>query len=109
MPNLRVQIVRYVEAFQPGIVNYQFRNADGQVHSIIGELPCFTAANLWFDSEYPQAGEVNCRVLRPPVSGTLRNTLGEEKTDRSAVCPVSTSLGRLQHGPDNDPARRELL
>jgi hypothetical protein len=46
--------VRFVEAYQPGIVECQFRDADGQTHSIVGKMPCFTAADLWFDSEYPQ-------------------------------------------------------
>jgi hypothetical protein len=60
MPRLRVQIVRFIEAYQPGIVECQFRDAEGQVHSIIGKLPYFTEANLWFDSDYPQPGEVDC-------------------------------------------------
>lgn len=38
MPNLRVKIVRFVEAYQPGIVECQFHDADGRVHSIIGKI-----------------------------------------------------------------------
>jgi hypothetical protein len=41
MPSLRVQIVRFVDEYQPGIVECQFRDADGQMHSAIGKLPCF--------------------------------------------------------------------
>jgi hypothetical protein len=93
MPRLRVQIVRFVEAYQPGIVECQFRDANGQMHSIIGKMPCFTSAYLWFDSEYPQPGEVECLVLGSPVHGEVRITLAEETTDgRSDVVVPETDL-----------------
>jgi len=93
MPSVRVKIVRYVEAYQPGIIECQFRDADGQVHSIIGKLPCFTGRNLWFDSEYPQPGEVECRVLGSPAHGAVRIRLAEETTDgRSEVVVPETDL-----------------
>jgi hypothetical protein len=65
MPDLRVQIVRFVdEEPQPGIVESQFRDAHGVVHTIIDNVPIFTAAALWSDSEYPQPGLVGCEVLQ---------------------------------------------
>ena len=82
MPSLRVQIVRFVEAYQPGIVECQFRDSDGQLHSIIGKMPCFTAAGLWWDSEYPQPGEAMCQVLDPPANGAVTIRLAEETTDQ---------------------------
>jgi hypothetical protein len=64
MPNLRVKIVRFVdEEPQPGIVESQFRDDEGQVHSIIDKVPYFINAVLWSDSEYPQPGDIRCRVL----------------------------------------------
>lgn len=93
MPSLRVQIVRYVEAYQPGIIECQFRDADGQMHSIIGKLPHFTGADLWFDSDYPQPGEVECRVLGSPAHGAVRIVLADETTDgRSEVVVPETDL-----------------
>ena len=93
MPSLRVQIVRYVEAYQPGIVECEFRDADGQVHSIVGKLPCFTAADLWWDSEYPHPGQVDCQVLGPPANGAVRITLAEETTEgRSEVAVLEADL-----------------
>ncbi|HKO14310.1 MAG TPA: hypothetical protein VJV22_20235 [Acidobacteriaceae bacterium] len=77
MPSLRVQIVRFVDEHQPGFVECQFRDADGQMHSIIDKLPCFTSADLWSDSEYPQPGEVECRVLGVPADGTVKITLAQ--------------------------------
>jgi hypothetical protein len=82
-----------VEAYQPGIVECQFHDADGQVHSIIGKMPCFTDADLWFDSKYPQPGEVECRVLNSSMEGTARITLAEETTEgRSEVVVTETDL-----------------
>lgn len=88
MPSLRVQIVRFVEAYQPGIVECQFHDADGRVHSIIGKMPYFTGADLWFDSEYPQPGEVECRVLSSSMPGTVRIALAEETTDGTSEVVV---------------------
>ena len=77
MPSLRVQIVRFVDEHQPEFVECQFRDADGQMHSIIDKLPCFTSAELRSDSKYPQPGEVECRVLGLPVDGVVTITLAE--------------------------------
>jgi hypothetical protein len=64
MPGLRVQIVRFVdEKPQPGIVESHFRDAQGEVHSIIDKVSMFTTADLWTDSDYPQPGLMECRVL----------------------------------------------
>jgi hypothetical protein len=53
MPSLRVQIVRFVdEEPQPGIVESQFSDAHGKVHSIIDKVPMLTNKVLWSDSEY---------------------------------------------------------
>ena len=93
MPILRVQIVRFVEAYQPGIVECQFRDVDGEVHSIVGKMPYFTNADLWFDSEYPQPGDVECKVLGSPANGQARIKLAEETTDgRSEVVVPESDL-----------------
>ena len=64
MPSLRVQIVRFVdEEPQPGIVESQFSDAQGELHSIIDKVPLFTSDVLWSDSEYPQPGSMECRVI----------------------------------------------
>jgi len=71
MPHFRVQIVRFVdEEPQPGIVEAQFRDAQGEVHSIIDKVPAFTSAYLWSDSNYPQPGFIECRVLEQIPSAT---------------------------------------
>lgn len=81
--------MRFVEAYQPGIVECQFQDAEGQVHSIIGKMPYFTDANLWFDSKYPQPGEVECKVLISPTPGVVRIALAEETTNGTLEVVVS--------------------
>jgi hypothetical protein len=74
MPSLRVQVVRFVDREpQPGIVESQFKDSQGQLHSIIDKVPMFTSADLWSDSDYPQAGFIECRVLEklPGAGGNL--------------------------------------
>jgi hypothetical protein len=88
MPSLRVQIVRFVDDYQPGIVECQFRDADGQMHSIIGKQVCFSSVDLWWDSIYPQPGAVECRVLGSPSHRTVRITLAEETTDGTSEVVV---------------------
>ena len=64
MPYLRVNIVRFVDDYQPGIVACEFADADGLIHTIIDKAPIFTANSLDRDSPYPQPGEAQCEVLR---------------------------------------------
>ena len=73
MPSLPVQIVRFVDESQPGWVESQFRDAHGEVHSIIDKVPLFTGADLWSNSDYPQPGFIECSVLEriPGPGGNL--------------------------------------
>lgn len=88
MLNLRVQIVRFVAEDQPGIVECQFHDAQGRLHSIVDKASIFTPAALWSDSEYPCPGAVRCQVLaNVAMNRTVRIRLAEpdhvEATDGS--------------------------
>jgi hypothetical protein len=61
---LAVQIVRFVDDYQPGIVEVEFTDAAGQPHLLIDKAPIFTTATLSADSIYPQPGTVRCSLLR---------------------------------------------
>ena len=63
MPWIETSIVRFVEEHQPGIVECEFKDADGQVHRIVGKCWMFTEQTLWSDSVYPVPGSVHCRVV----------------------------------------------
>src|SRR3984893_19029029 len=63
MPDLAVQIVRFVDTNQPGWVECEFVDATGRPHSIIEKIPIVTREDLDADSEYPKPGTVRCEIL----------------------------------------------
>jgi hypothetical protein len=63
MPALSVQIVRWVDDYQPGIVACEFEDAEGHCHVVIDKVPIVTAANLDAASRYPQPGAIRCEIL----------------------------------------------
>jgi hypothetical protein len=62
--DLTVQIVRFVDDYQPGIVECEFTDAGGRAHRLIDKAPIFTVSALTADSPYPQPGAVRCKLLR---------------------------------------------
>lgn len=62
MHNLAVQIVRFVDDYQPGIVACEFSDAHGKRHTLIDKVPFFTAENLDSSSPYPLPGVAPCEV-----------------------------------------------
>jgi len=60
---LAVQVVRFVDDCQPGIVACEFVDADGRRHALIDKAPIFSAEALDANSEYPQPGTARCAVL----------------------------------------------
>jgi hypothetical protein len=61
--NLQVQIARYVDDHQPGVVACEFTDADGRLHTIIDKASLFTRDRLGTASHYPHPGIVHCEVL----------------------------------------------
>lgn len=61
--DLAVQIVRFVDDYQPGIVECEFTDAAGQPHRLIDKAPIFTNATLSANSTYPQPGTLRCSLL----------------------------------------------
>jgi hypothetical protein len=61
--DLKVAIVRFVDDYQPGIVECEFFDANGIRHTLINKIPIFTEKNLWLDSQYPQPGSAQCEIL----------------------------------------------
>ena len=60
---VRVQIVRFVDEHQPGVVACEFGDAAGQRHTLIDKVPIFTTRWLDQSSEYPQPGIARCEIL----------------------------------------------
>ena len=64
MTCLVLQIVRFVDEYQPGIVACEFHDALGLVHTLVDKAPYFSEEDFWRDSQYPQPGDVPCEVLK---------------------------------------------
>ncbi len=64
MLTLTVDIVRFADAYQPGIVECQFNDAWGNQHLFIDKLPLFTTDDLSEASSYPQPGVIACTIIK---------------------------------------------
>ena len=73
MPWLRVEIVRFVDETQPGVVECEFTDANRRKHRVIDKVPVFSELDLWSDSKYPQPGVMSCKILE-----TARDESGHE-------------------------------
>ena len=62
-PGIRVTITRFVENYQPGIVECTFTDAHGAAHTFIVKVPYVTAEHLAADSTYPANGSIACRII----------------------------------------------
>lgn len=80
LPELIVDIVRFVDNNQPGWVECEFTDAEGRRHLIIEKVPGVTSENLDVGSKYPTPGAVRCVVLKRY----------EDETGRELVC-ISTA------------------
>jgi len=73
MQTVAVTILRFVDDYQPGIVECELVDAHGQSHTFIGKAPYFSSLNLWWDSEYPLQGNAECKVI-----GHLQEAAGRD-------------------------------
>jgi len=64
MQNVSVQIVRFVDAHQPGWVECELTDADGRRHIIREKVPIFTAELLDDQSRYPVTGGMPCEIVQ---------------------------------------------
>ena len=60
---LRVQIVRYVEDYFPGIVACELVDAAGRVHTFIEKAPVVSDAWPGAEDKYPIGGAIRCEIL----------------------------------------------
>jgi hypothetical protein len=63
MAEVAVEITRFVEAYQPGIVECILIDATGTSHTFIEKVPVVSHDDLWSTSTYPQAGSIACEIL----------------------------------------------
>lgn len=63
MPELTIQVVRFVDVTQPGWVECEFVDAAGHLHTLRDKVPIFTNEDLDANSRYPRHGTAACEVL----------------------------------------------
>ena len=73
MHALSVQIVRFVDAHQPGWVACEFADTEGRTHTLIDKVPIFSDEDLDADSAFPRPGVAHCEILE-----RWRNSEGRE-------------------------------
>ena len=64
MTELLVQIDRFVDEYQPGIVECSLIDANGTTHLFVEKIPLVTTEDIWKDSQYPKPGAIACQVER---------------------------------------------
>jgi hypothetical protein len=87
MTELLVQIDRFVDVYQPGIVECSFVDASGVTHVFVEKIPFVTTEDIWKDSQYPRPGAVACQVERE-----------WRDRDRRSVVQVSTEPVESKNG-----------
>jgi hypothetical protein len=83
LAELALEIVRWVDDYQPGIVACGFVDAQGRHHNFIGKVPIFsTEDHLDASSTYPRPGALRCTVL-----SRWKNAAGQELVTISIAEP----------------------
>ena len=61
--DLAVEIVQFVDDYQPGIVACELVDANGSRHTFIEKAPIVSLEDLDADSKYPRSGSARCVIL----------------------------------------------
>jgi hypothetical protein len=64
MPAIKVLIVKYISNDQPGYVECIFRDAWNKEHIVHEKVPIITDKWLDADSNYPQEGVLDCKIIK---------------------------------------------
>lgn len=81
MPDITVQIVRFVDNSFPGFVEARFFAALGVEHRFMEKVPVGGLEDLLADSDYPRAGVIRCE-----------NENERQDADGRSLLAVSTEL-----------------
>lgn len=73
MTSVAIQIERFVDDYQPGIVECRLVDAQGQSHLFIEKAPIVSTEDLWSDSLYPQPGAIACEIEAEWIDDEGRN------------------------------------
>jgi hypothetical protein len=95
---LALEIVKWVDDYQPGIVACEFVDAQTRRHTLIGKVPIFSTEDLDASSTYPRRGALRCTVLnrwknadgQELVRISISEPDGEESTEELQEFVVSS-------------------
>lgn len=62
MPALVIEISRFVDEYQPGIVECVLVDALGQTHIFVEKAPVVSKEDLLSTSVYPRPGAIECEI-----------------------------------------------
>jgi len=66
MPNIAVEITRYVDASFPGWVEFVLDDARGVRWVFVDKVPVVSAEDLSEASDYPRSARIECEVVSDP-------------------------------------------
>jgi hypothetical protein len=89
MPNIAVEITRYVDASFPGWVEFVLDDARGVRWSFVDKVPVVSAEDLTEASDYPRSARIECEVVSDPAI----EEAGLVKIDTSRPWGIETKDG----------------
>jgi hypothetical protein len=75
MTAVQVAIERFVDEYQPGIVECRLVDASGEVWTFREKIPLVTSEDLDAFSAYPRPGRIACTVINDSVDSEGRQLL----------------------------------
>jgi hypothetical protein len=71
---IKIEIVSFDDVSNPGWVECRLVDANGREHWFREKVPVVTTDNIWSDSDFPQEGEIACRILNAGPERILIDT-----------------------------------
>jgi hypothetical protein len=72
MTSVQVTISKFVDEYQPGIVECWLEDVHGRRWRFIEKAPLVSDKDIWTDSEYLQPGAIACTVLQKTADASRR-------------------------------------
>lgn len=102
---ITIQIVRFIDAHQPGFVECVLRDAFGRDWVFFDKAPVFTSVRLDEKSVYPQLGSIACEIVREWVDEQGRRRC---IIDTEAPWDVAARTGETQFEVFYDQIRTSM-
>jgi len=95
MKGVKVDIVRFVNASQPGFVDCRLADANGNEHIFIDKVPVVSLEDLDANSDYPRQGIIGCELINEEnglVQISTERPWGIDSTNGKYLFTVPTKL-----------------